>query len=73
MPILAGEAEETERAVMNLPATLRRVVQVWFLSVGTVNQKRKMLRCRRERMFELLEDARLVIRDATRSGVKVPS
>src|SRR5438045_2558071 len=65
MPILAGEAEETERAVMNLPATLRRVVQVWFLSAGTVNQKRKMLRCRRERMFEMLEDARLVIRDAT--------
>src|SRR5437660_1270000 len=33
MPILAGEAEETDRAVMKLPATLRRAVEVWFLSM----------------------------------------
>src|SRR5207302_3038205 len=73
MPILAGEAEETERAVMKLPGTLRRAVVVWFLSGGTVNQKRKMLCCRRERMCELLEQARLVIRDAMRNGIKVQS
>ena len=58
MPILIGEAEETEKAVSNLPATLRRAVEVWFLAPGSVNQKRKMLRCRRERMFELLLEAR---------------
>ena len=58
MPILAGEADETERAIQALPAAMRRAVEVWFLAAGTVNQKRKMLRCRRERMFELLSQAR---------------
>jgi hypothetical protein len=61
MPILAGEAEETDRAVFSLAVGLKRAVEVWFLYGGTVNQKRKMLRCRRERMFELLERARLAI------------
>ena len=61
MPILAGEAEETDRVVMNLPAVLRRAVEVWFLSQGSVNQKRRMLRCRREKMFELLLEARKAI------------
>jgi hypothetical protein len=61
MPILAGEAEETDRAVFALPPALRRVVEVWFLCSGSVNQKRKMLRCRRERMFEMLREARLAI------------
>lgn len=59
MPILAGEAEETERAVSRLPDRLRRAVEVWFLSTGSVNDKRKMLRCRRDRMFDLLTQARL--------------
>ena len=58
MPILAGEAEETDRAVMRLSPTMRRAVEVWYLSAGSVNQKRKMLGCRRERLFELLEQAR---------------
>ena len=58
MPILAGEAEETDTAVMNLRPALRRTVEVWFLAKGSVNQKRKMLGCRRERMFELLLEAR---------------
>ena len=58
MPILLGEAEETDRAVLRLSPSLRRAVEVWFLGPGTVNQKRKMLRCRRERMFELLAEAR---------------
>ena len=61
MPILAGEAEETDCAVGALPLAHRRAVEVWFLSAGTVNQKRKMMRCRRERMFELLEEARIAI------------
>jgi hypothetical protein len=61
MPILAGEAVETDRAVMALPRPQRRAVEVWFLAVGSVNEKRKMLRCRRERMFELLEEARRLI------------
>ena len=61
MPILAGEAEETERAVLAMPDSLRRAVEIWFLRAGTVNQKRKMLRCRREKMFELLEQARVMI------------
>src|SRR5204863_1499044 len=54
MPILAGEAEETERAVQGLPLVLRKAIEVWFLSGGSVSEKRKMLRCRRERMFEML-------------------
>lgn len=57
MPILAGEAEETDRAVHALPIALRKAVQVWFLCAGSVNNKRKMLRCRRERMLELLQKA----------------
>lgn len=61
LPILAGEAEATDRAVMALPPLLRRAVEVWFLSAGSVNQKRKMLRCRRERMFEVLAEARKAI------------
>ena len=67
MPILVGEAEETEKAVMNLLPRLRRVVEVWFLAKGSVNQKRKMLRCRREKMFELLVEARdAILQDATK-------
>ena len=62
MPILLGEAEDTDQAVQRLPQELRRAVEVWYLRVGTVNQKRKMLGCRRERMIELLERARLQIR-----------
>jgi hypothetical protein len=58
MPILVGEAEQTDKAVRGLPQPLRRVVEVWYLQPGTINQKRKMLRCRRERVFELLEEAR---------------
>ncbi len=61
IPILAGEAEATDRAVRELPVAVRRAVEVWFLSSGTVNQKRKALRCRRERMFELLDQARALI------------
>ena len=57
MPILVGEAEETDRAVLRLAPAMRRAVEVWFLTGGTANQKRKMLRCRRERMFELLQEA----------------
>jgi hypothetical protein len=58
MPILLGEAEETDKAVRGLPTGLKRVVEVWYLFGGTVDQKRKMLRCRRELMFELLGQAR---------------
>ncbi len=57
IPILAGEAEETDRAIAGLPAAVRRAVEIWFLHSGSVNEKRKMLRCRRERMFELLAAA----------------
>src|SRR5262245_853397 len=61
MPLLAGEAEETDRAVQALPAQLRRAVEVWYVRGGSINQKRKMLGCRRERMFDLLCEARLSI------------
>lgn len=62
MPVLLGEAEETDQAVQLLPRELRRAVEVWYLRTGTANQKRKMLGCRRERMMDLLERARLQIR-----------
>ena len=58
LPILAGEAEETECAIVRLPKSVRRAVEIWYLNGGTVNEKRKMLGCRRERMFELLAVAR---------------
>lgn len=61
MPILAGEAEETDRAVRALPAPLLRAVEVWYLRTGSLNQKRKMLGCRRERMLELVEEARVTL------------
>lgn len=57
MPILAGEAEETDRAVRALPAQLLRVVEVWYLRAGSLNQKRKMLGCRRERVLQLIDEA----------------
>ncbi len=62
MPLLMGEAEDTDKAVQALPPELRRAVEVWYLGTGTVNQKRKMLGCRRERMMDSLEKARLRIR-----------
>ncbi len=61
MPILAGEADETERAVQALPPQVRRAVEIWYLREGTINQKRKMLGCRRERMLVLLDEAWLNI------------
>ena len=63
MPILAGEAQETDDAIQKLAVPLRRAVEVWYLREGTVNQKRKMLGCRRERMFDQLEEARRLIRE----------
>jgi len=62
MPILAGEAEETDEAVRALPAQLLRTVEVWYLREGSINQKRKMLGCRRERMLALLDEAHVRIR-----------
>jgi|CXWL01.1.fsa_nt_gi hypothetical protein len=61
MPILAGEAEETDRAVRALPAPLLRAVEVWYFGSGSLNQKHKMLGCRRERMLELVEEARVTL------------
>jgi hypothetical protein len=61
MPILAGEAEETDRRVKALPPKLRRAVEVWFLVTGSTNDKRRMLRCRRDKMLEMLDEARLAI------------
>jgi len=58
IPILAGEADETDRAISSLQPALRRAVEIWFLHPGSINQKRQMLRCRRERMFRLLHLAR---------------
>ena len=63
VPILMGEAEETDLAVQGLSRELRRVVEVWYLFGGTINQKRKMLGCRRERMTQLVEQAGMRIRD----------
>ena len=67
MPILAGAAQETDDAIQKLAAPLRRAVEVWYLREGAVNQKRKMLGCRRERMLALLDEARVKIR-ASLSG-----
>jgi len=61
MPMLVGEAEETDQAVAGLARERRRVIEVWYLRVGSLNQKRKMLGCRRERMMQLLDEARLEI------------
>lgn len=61
IPILAGEAEETDRAIAALPRSFRRAVEIWYLHPGTLNQKRKMFGCRREKMFELLVQARAAI------------
>jgi hypothetical protein len=46
---------------MELPKPLRRALEVWYLHGGTINEKRKMLRCRREAMLELLDQARILI------------
>ena len=58
MPMLVGEAEETDQAVQALPLDLRRAIEVWYLREGSLDQKRKMLGCRRERMLELVGEAR---------------
>jgi len=63
MPILTGEAEETDKAIQALPAQLLRTVEVWYLREGSINLKRKMLGCRRERMLQQLDEAhRLIVR-----------
>src|SRR4029078_7937928 len=31
MPLLAGEADETDRAITRLPRELKRAVEIWFL------------------------------------------
>lgn len=61
MPILAGEAKETDDAIRALPQPLLRTVEVWYLREGSINQKRRMLGCRRERMLQRLEEARRLI------------
>lgn len=61
MPLLVGEAAETDRAVQALPVELRRAVEVWYLCDGSINQKRKMLGCRRELMLDLVGEARVRI------------
>ena len=71
MPLLAGEAEETDRAVARLPLQLKRAVEVWFLHTGSIDQKRKMLRCRRERMLELLALARVELSRDLRQGGRI--
>src|SRR6267142_1470639 len=38
MPILAGEAEETDRAIAALPRSFRRAVEIWYLHPRTLNQ-----------------------------------
>ena len=72
MPLLVGEAEETDQAVQALPAQLRRALEVWYLREGSINQKRKMLGCRRERMLELLDDARAALLGFLRTPRQVP-
>lgn len=63
IPILAGEAADTDLAVSSLKPELKRVVEVWYLLDATMAQKRKALRCRRERMMQLLALAESAICD----------
>jgi hypothetical protein len=62
MPILAGEATETDEVVRGIRVELRRAIEVWYLAGGSTDDKRRMLGCRRDSMKQLLEEARREIR-----------
>lgn len=58
MPLLLGEAEDTERAVQSLSFEWRRAVEVFYIEQGSLHKKARLCGCRRERLQELLEQAR---------------
>ena len=58
LPLLVGEAEDTQRAVQALPPAMRRVVEVWFLEKGPVSYKARMVGCRKQALMERVRLAR---------------
>lgn len=58
MPLLLGEAEDTERAVRSLSFESRRAIEVFYLEPGSMHKKARLCGCRRERLQELLEQAK---------------
>ena len=58
VPMLVGEAQDTERAVRTLPPALRRAVEVWYLERGGMHRKANSCGCRRETLLMRLDVAR---------------
>lgn len=58
LPLLVGEAEDTQRAVQALEPAFRRVVEVWYLERGGVAHKARLVGCRKQAMIERVTMAR---------------
>jgi DNA-directed RNA polymerase specialized sigma24 family protein len=56
-PMINDEAMNTERAVIKLPDELRKVVVVYYLKSGTVEQKARDCRCCRDTLYARLHHA----------------
>lgn len=58
IPLLVGEAMDTERAVRSLHRSLRAAVETMYLAPGGINAKARCCGCRREGLLQRLEIAR---------------
>lgn len=61
MPLLYGEAEETDAAVRSLAANLRQSIEVCYLQSGGLERKARICGCRRDTFKERLASARVAI------------
>jgi len=58
IPLLIGEAEDTEAAIHRLEPGMRKVVEVFYLAHGSLHRKARLCGCRRERVLLILDMAR---------------
>lgn len=61
MPMIDGEAADTDHAVRSLSASLRQAVEVFYLQSGGIERKARQCGCRRDTFKERLQAARVAI------------
>ena len=62
VPVVAAEAEQTDRAVKALDLALQRALIEWWCQGGTLKQKAKRCRCRPAELYTRLDIAHRAIR-----------